>query len=119
MLGGNAEAHPMPGSSFELVIVGSGPAGLAAAANAQANGLDYVVRERADPLADTVFCYQKRKHVMQEPMQVPQRGALPFAAGSRESILAAWSQFAAGLHIRFRQEMAALERVDGGHLLPE
>jgi len=107
----------MPGSSFELVIVGSGPAGLAAAANAQANGLDYVVLERADHLADTVFCYQKRKHVMEEPMQVPQRGALPFAAGSRESILAAWSKFAAGLHIRFRQEMTALERVDGGFVV--
>jgi CRP-like cAMP-binding protein/thioredoxin reductase len=107
----------MTGSSFELVIVGSGPAGLAAAANAQANGLDYVVLERADHLADTVFCYQKRKHVMEEPMPVPQRGALPFAAGSRESILAAWSQFAAGLQIRFRQEMTALERVDGGFVV--
>src|SRR6202023_3829533 len=98
----------MPGSSFELVIVGSGPAGLAAAANAQANGLDYAVLERADHLADTVFCYQKRKHVMEEPMQVPQRGALPFAAGSRESILAAWSKFAAGLHILFRPDRTPL-----------
>jgi CRP-like cAMP-binding protein/thioredoxin reductase/Fe-S-cluster-containing hydrogenase component 2 len=107
----------MPGSSFELVIVGSGPAGLAAAANAQANGLDYVVLERADHLADTVFCYQKRKHVMEEPMPVPQRGALPFAAGSRESILAAWSKFAAGLHIRFRQEMTGLEPMNGGFVV--
>ena len=107
----------MPGSSFPLVIVGSGPAGLAAAANAQANGLEYVLLERADHLADTVFCYQKRKHVMEEPVQVPQRGALPFAAGSRESILAAWSRFAADLHIRYRQEMTGLERADGGFVV--
>ena len=107
----------MPGERFELVIVGSGPAGLAAAANAQANGLEYVLLERADHLADTIFCYQKRKHVMEEPVQVPKRGAVPFAAGSRESILAAWSSFAAGLNIRFRQEMTALERVDGGFAL--
>lgn len=107
----------MPGSSFELVIVGSGPAGLAAAANAQANGLDYVVLERADHLADTIFCYQKRKHVMEEPMLIPQRGALPFAAGSRESILAAWANFAAGLHVRFRQEMTGLERAGAGFVV--
>jgi CRP-like cAMP-binding protein/thioredoxin reductase/Fe-S-cluster-containing hydrogenase component 2 len=107
----------MPGQSFELVIVGSGPAGLAAAANAQANGLDYVLLERADHLADTIYCYQKRKHVMEEPVQVPKRGAVPFAAGSRESILAAWSSFATDLNIRFRQEMTGLERVDGGFVV--
>src|SRR3984893_15826016 len=107
----------MSGERFELVIVGSGPAGLAAAANAQANGLGYVLLERADHLADTIYCYQKRKHVMEEPVQVPKRGAVPFAAGSRESILAAWSGFAADLNIRFRQEMTALERADGGFVL--
>jgi CRP-like cAMP-binding protein/Fe-S-cluster-containing hydrogenase component 2/thioredoxin reductase len=107
----------MPGRSFELVIVGSGPAGLATAANAQAQGIDYVVLERADHLADTVHCYQKRKHVMEEPAQVPLRGAVPFAAGSRESVLAGWSSFAAGLHIRFRQEMTGLERANGGFVL--
>jgi CRP-like cAMP-binding protein/Fe-S-cluster-containing hydrogenase component 2/thioredoxin reductase len=107
----------MPGQSFELVIVGSGPAGLAAAANAQANGLDYVLLERTDHLADTIHCYQKRKHVMEEPVQVPLRGAVPFAAGSREAVLAAWTRFAAGLHVRFRQEMTGLERVDAGFVL--
>jgi len=107
----------MPGPRFELVIVGSGPAGLAAAANAQAHGLDYVLLERADHLADTVHCYQKRKHVMAEPSPVPLRGAVPFAAGSRESVLAGWSKFAAGLHIRYRQEMTALERLEDGFVV--
>jgi CRP-like cAMP-binding protein/Fe-S-cluster-containing hydrogenase component 2/thioredoxin reductase len=107
----------MPGQRFELVIVGTGPAGLAAAANAYAHGMEYVVLERADHLADTVYCYQKRKHVMEEPRQVPLRGLVPFAAGSRESVLAGWAKFAAGLHIRFRQEMTGLERVDGGFVV--
>lgn len=107
----------MPDLGLDLLIVGSGPAGLAAAANARAAGLRYAVLERADHLADTIFCYQKRKHVMDEPVQLPQRGALPFAAGSRESILGAWTQFAAGLNILFRQEMTALEKIDGGFLV--
>jgi CRP-like cAMP-binding protein/thioredoxin reductase/Fe-S-cluster-containing hydrogenase component 2 len=107
----------MPDQGLDLLIVGSGPAGLAAAANAQANGLRYAVLERADHLADTIFCYQKRKHVMDEPAQIPQRGAVPFAAGSRESILAAWSPLASGLSVLFRQEMTAIERDGDGFVV--
>ena len=62
------------------MIVGSGPAGLAAAAQAAARGMSYVVLERTDHLADTIHCYQKRKHVMAEPGMIPQRGEIPFAA---------------------------------------
>lgn len=75
---------------FELLIIGSGPAGLAAASHAQKCGMDYVVLERAVHLSDTIHSYQARKYVMAEPMMIPARGDLPFAAGSRESILGAW-----------------------------
>src|SRR2546423_12171430 len=84
--------------SFDRIIVGSGPAGLAAASHAQANGLPYVLLERTDHLADTVDSYQARKYVMAEPMMIPARGEVPFTAGSREGILKAW-----GEHVRERQ----------------
>jgi CRP-like cAMP-binding protein/thioredoxin reductase/Fe-S-cluster-containing hydrogenase component 2 len=77
-------------TSFDLIIVGSGPAGLAAASHAQTNGLSYALLERTDHLADTIDAYQARKYVMAEPMLIPARGEVPFKAGSRESILAAW-----------------------------
>lgn len=77
---------------YDLLIVGSGPAGLAAASHAKANGLSYLVLERADHLADTIWAYQARKFVMAEPVMIPARGDLPFEAGSRESILGAWEQ---------------------------
>src|SRR5436305_13768267 len=81
-----------------------------------ASGLSYVVLERTDHLADTIHCYQKRKHVMAEPGMIPQRGEIPFAAGSRESILDAWSRFVAErrLEVHLRREMVGLEKVDGG-----
>jgi CRP-like cAMP-binding protein/Fe-S-cluster-containing hydrogenase component 2/thioredoxin reductase len=102
--------------SFDLVIVGSGPAGLSAASQAAARGLPYVVLERTDHLADTLHCYQKRKHVMAEPGMIPQRGEIPFAAGSRESILDAWARFVAErkLNVHFRREMTGLEKTEGG-----
>jgi len=76
--------------TLDLIIVGSGPAGLAAASHAQTNGLSYALLERTDHLADTIDAYQARKYVMAEPMLIPARGEVPFKAGSRESILAAW-----------------------------
>ncbi|HSK81588.1 MAG TPA: NAD(P)-binding protein, partial [Thermoanaerobaculia bacterium] len=94
-----AEPRAVPGRShlashsFDLVIVGTGPAGLSAGAQAAASGISYVLLERTDHLADTVHCYQKRKHVMAEPALIPQRGEVPFAAGSRESILDGWARF--------------------------
>ena len=69
---------------LDLVVVGSGPAGLSAGAHAHASGLSYIVLERTDHLADTIDAYQARKYVMSEPMMIPARGEVPFAAGSRE-----------------------------------
>src|ERR1041385_9114945 len=79
-------------TDLDLVIVGAGPAGLAAASHAQSNGLSYVLLERSPHLADTIFNYQARKFVMAEPVMIPARGDLPFDAGSRESILDAWQR---------------------------
>jgi len=80
--------------TFDVVIVGSGPAGLAAASHAQINGLKYVLLERTDHLSDTIYNYQARKFVMAEPTLIPARGDLPFEAGSREQILDAWQRHA-------------------------
>jgi CRP-like cAMP-binding protein/thioredoxin reductase/Fe-S-cluster-containing hydrogenase component 2 len=102
-------------TSFDLIIAGSGPAGLAAASHAQTNGLSYALLERTDHLADTIDAYQARKYVMAEPMLIPARGEVPFQAGSRESILAAW-----GAHIKekklnviFNAEVKSLKKEDG------
>ena len=61
------------GEEFEVVIVGGGPAGLAAGVSAAARGLSHVVLERAN-LADTIYRYQKGKYVMAEPERQVQRG---------------------------------------------
>jgi CRP-like cAMP-binding protein/thioredoxin reductase len=103
----------------DLLIAGAGPAGLSAALRAHAAGLSYLLLERSDHLADTVFCYQKRKHVMGEPAQIPLRGELPFSAGSREAVLEAWNEAAArcGLRVRYGEELQTLERGRDGFLL--
>jgi CRP-like cAMP-binding protein/thioredoxin reductase/NAD-dependent dihydropyrimidine dehydrogenase PreA subunit len=104
---------------YDLAIVGSGPAGLATAAHAHANGLSYVLLERTDHLSDTIYNYQARKFVMAEPVMIPARGDIPFDAGSRESILAAWQQFAGArdLNIAYNAEVKSMKRDEGRFIL--
>ncbi|HEX8409187.1 MAG TPA: cyclic nucleotide-binding domain-containing protein [Thermoanaerobaculia bacterium] len=99
-------------TQYDLAIVGSGPAGLATAAHAQANGLSYVLLERTDHLSDTIYNYQARKFVMAEPVMIPARGDLPFEAGSRESILGAWNDFASErkLNVAFNAEVKSIKK---------
>src|SRR5579884_2224435 len=95
---------------YDLLIVGSGPAGLAAASHAHANGMHYLLLERADHIADTIFAYQARKFVMSEPSMIPARSDLPFRAGTRESIHGAWQRHAEEkkLNIELRAEVKTL-----------
>src|SRR5512141_2121580 len=100
----------------DLLIVGSGPAGLAAASHAQANKLNYVLLERTDHLSDTIYCYQARKYVMAEPTMIPARGDLPFKAGSREQILDAWQKHCDNLklNVAYNAELKKLEKTGSG-----
>ena len=104
---------------YDLIVVGSGPAGLSAAARAQESGLRYVVLERTDHVSDTIYSYQARKYVMAEPTLIPQRGELPFQAGSRESILDAWDEFVAShsLNVHLNQEVKELTRNPEGFVV--
>ena len=77
---------------FRIAIVGSGPSGLSAAAHAAELGLSHVLLEAEKHLSNTLFKYQKGKHVMAEPAVLPLRSPVPFEAGTRESILDGWNQ---------------------------
>ncbi|MEM9301687.1 MAG: cyclic nucleotide-binding domain-containing protein [Pseudomonadota bacterium] len=77
---------------FKIAVVGSGPAGLSAAARAAENGTSHVLLETEEHLSHTIYQYQKGKHVMAEPDILPLRSPLEFEAGPREAVLGAWDQ---------------------------
>ena len=75
---------------FKVAIVGSGPAGLAAAGQAVRRGLTHILLERGARPANTVFSYQKGKPVMALPEKLPLRSPnFAFEAGSKESVIKA------------------------------
>jgi len=78
-----------------VAIIGSGPAGLSAAARAAQLGLSHVLLEKTDHLSDTIFKYQKGKHVMATPNRLDLRSDCRFDEGAREAILSIWDEDAA------------------------
>ncbi|MGZ6020007.1 MAG: NAD(P)-binding domain-containing protein, partial [Phenylobacterium sp.] len=98
-----------------IAIVGSGPSGLSAAAHAAAKGVSHVLLEKTDHLSDTIFRYQKGKHVMATPSQLVLRSDCDFAAGKREAVLEQWNQDAAkaGVNVRYKAEAKSIEGAKG------
>ena len=97
---------------LDVVIVGGGPAGLAAGAQAAKRKLAHVVLERAPALADTIQKYHRGKLVMDTPtkLRLQPELALPFLQGSREDVLAGFVRGIeqSGLQLRVRHEAVGI-----------
>jgi cation diffusion facilitator CzcD-associated flavoprotein CzcO len=104
---------------YKIAIVGSGPAGLSAAARAAQIGLDHVLLEKTDHLSDTIYKYQKGKHVMATPAQLVLRSDCDFDAGKRETILGIWDKQAAeqGVNVMYNAEVKAITGEKGAFKL--
>ena len=81
-------------ATCRIAIVGSGPAGLSAAARAAKLGISHVLLEKTGHLSDTIYKYQKGKHVMATPSQLVRRSDMEFEAGKREKVLGTWDKLA-------------------------
>ncbi|MCB1876972.1 MAG: cyclic nucleotide-binding domain-containing protein [Chromatiales bacterium] len=109
----------MAENKFKIAVVGSGPGGKSAAASAAKLGISHVLLEAEPHLSNTIYLYQKGKHVMAEPEVLPLRCPLGFEAGSREAILEVWNQGvqALGVNIRFNAEVKGIQGQKGAFTL--
>ncbi|MEQ1508823.1 MAG: cyclic nucleotide-binding domain-containing protein [Sphingopyxis sp.] len=98
---------------LDIIIVGSGPAGLSAAGRAATRGLTYILLEKTEHLSDTIYKYQKGKHIMATPVQLELRSDVDFDAGKRETILDRWSEQTSGYNVAFDADVTAITGAKG------
>jgi thioredoxin reductase (NADPH) len=100
--------------ALDVLIVGAGPAGLAASLAAKKLGLSYQTVEQ-DSLGGAVFQYPRGKLVMTAPVELPIVGKVHFRNTSKEELLKFWTQACNGnaLRIRYQERVESIENKDG------
>lgn len=86
-----ASGKTVPGV-YDVLIVGSGPAGVSAGLRACENKLNYLVLEQESQIGGTVAKYPRQKLVMTSPVQFPTYGKFKKTELSKEDLIAFWKK---------------------------
>lgn len=91
---------------LDLMIVGAGPAGIAASLRAMELGLRFETVEQ-DSLGGTVAHFPRNKLIMTAPVKLPLFGELRFREIRKEALLGIWQEVIeqTGLHIRCNERV--------------
>jgi thioredoxin reductase (NADPH) len=106
-----------PGANeYDVVIVGAGPAGIAAGLGAMVAKLKYKLIEQEESLGGAVFHYPRNKIAMTAPVKLPIIGKVKMTEISKEKLLEFWNAVVkkTGLQIDFRERMEAIEKIETG-----
>ncbi len=105
---GTAERH-------DLVIVGAGPAGLAASLGAKKSGMNFVTLEQ-DSLGGTVAHFPRGKLVMTKPAELPIVGKMKFNETTKERLLEFWQgvEKSTGLQINYDERVTGIKQNGDG-----
>jgi thioredoxin reductase (NADPH) len=103
----------------DVLIVGAGPAGFAAALAATERKLDFAIIEQ-DSLGGTVFTFPRRKLVMTAPVTLPIVGKMRFKETTKEELLQFWQgvERSTGLQVNYDERLEKLVR-HGDHFEAE
>lgn len=75
--------------SYDLIIIGAGPAGISACLTAKKHGLSFLLLEQ-ETLGGTVFTFPRKKIVMTSPMDLPLYGKVKLFETSKAELLDLW-----------------------------
>lgn len=96
-----ADALPEHAFPLDLVVVGAGPAGIAAALRAKERGLRYRVLEQGS-VAQSIRSFPRGKLIYDQPLELPLAGKLWLEEATKEELLAKWTRIV-------RQERLAID----------
>jgi len=102
-------------NTHQVIIVGAGPAGLAATLKAQELGLNYLTVDQ-ESLGGTVYKYPRGKIVMTQPVDLPIAGKMHFKETTKEELLGFWQgvKDKTGIKIQYQELVAKVATRDGG-----
>jgi len=100
---------------LDLVIVGAGPAGIAASLASKSRKLKFVTVEQ-ETLGGTVSHYPRGKIVMTAPVQLPIAGKMHFRETTKEALMAFWEAIvdSTALEISHNERVESIEADNAG-----
>jgi thioredoxin reductase/formate hydrogenlyase subunit 6/NADH:ubiquinone oxidoreductase subunit I len=104
---------------LDVVIIGAGPAGLAASLAAKEKRMRFVTLEQESSLGGTVYHFPRNKIAMTHPMQIPTVGKVKLGEVSKEALLQLWTRVTsqAGLKVSFRERVDSIQRTGNAFLV--
>lgn len=107
------------GKQLDVVIIGSGPAGLSATLGAMEKKLRSVTLEQEDSLGGTVYHYPRNKLVMTQPVVLPIVGKAKLGEISKEDLLAFWHKIVekTGMKLNFNERVENVKATEGGFVV--
>ena len=110
--------HAKDAGTLDVVIVGAGPAGLAAGLVAHEKHLRYAVVDQEPSLGGTIGHYPRAKLIMTGPFDLPTWGRVKKREISKEELMAIWTEVVerVGLEVRLGERLEALDK-DGDAFL--
>jgi len=100
------------GADFDVIIIGAGPAGIAATLAAKEKGLRYLTLEQEGSLGGATLHYPRQKIVMTAPMSLPLIGQINVREISKEALTELWNKVVSdtGIEINFNERMDSVCR---------
>ena len=103
---------------YDVVIVGAGPAGIAATLAAHEKKLKYLTLEQ-DSLGGTVFNFPRGKIVMTAPMDLPIAGKIKVTETTKEALLKVWKEieYKTKIKINYNEGVIDIKAADKGFIV--
>ncbi len=90
-------------AEYDVIIIGAGPAGIAATLTAVKNKLKYLTLEQ-ESLGGTVFNFPRSKIVMTSPMELPLYGKIKLAETFKSELLDLWNDVISQYNIKINEQ---------------
>ena len=104
---------------LDVVIIGAGPAGLAASLGAIEKKLRYVTIEQESSLGGAIFHYPRNKVAMTAPVKLPIVGNIKMGEISKEELLEFWKKviLKTGMKISYNERMETITKTNNGFIV--